>query len=457
MDIDYSMLKERFGIGYLRPYQELMITYILRGAEGETKGRILGILPTGGGKSLCFMYPIALLRRRAVLIYPLLSLMNDQAKRFEEAGIPYEILRGGLDPEERARRLRRIKEDKEVSVITNIETLIAMDGRGELQILSRDTLMAVVDEAHTVPVWGESFRESYTRIGEILGKIRPRLTLAFTATADSAICKGIEKYVFSGEAPYTVHGSVDRENIFYHSVRSLSKLRDVISILTPPSSRPAIIFCRSRKLAEDTAARLSHLFDIKHYHALIPKEEKEKKERWFLSSTDGVLAATTAYGMGVDKKDVRTVIHLSLPEDAASFLQESGRGGRDGERMDSYVLYYPEEHSPLEEVFKSGRCIRTALLTAMGEEREEKMCLACSSCVPDGYKAAGESQILSYIRFHPLSKDKSVAAALTARNIFLRRHRLPSWGEDEVRRAIGRLEAEGRVRRIFGGLVVRRG
>ena len=247
MDIDYSMLKERFGIGYLRPYQELMITYILRGAEGETKGRILGILPTGGGKSLCFMYPIALLRRRAVLIYPLLSLMNDQAKRFEEAGIPYEILRGGLDAEERARRLRRIKEDKDVSVITNIETLIAMDGRGELQILSHDTLMAVVDEAHTVPVWGESFRESYTRIGEILGKIRPRLTLAFTATADSAICRGIEKYVFSGEAPYTVHGSVDRENIFYHSVRSLSKLRDVISILTPPSSRPAIIFCRSAR------------------------------------------------------------------------------------------------------------------------------------------------------------------------------------------------------------------
>ena len=177
MDIDYSLLKERFGIGYLRPYQELMISYILRGADGETKGRILGILPTGGGKSLCFMYPIALLRKRAVLIYPLLSLMNDQAKRFEEAGIPYEILRGGLAPEKRARRMRRIKEDKEVSVITNIETLIAMDGRGELQILSSDTLMAVVDEAHTVPVWGESFRESYTRIGEILGKIRPRLTL----------------------------------------------------------------------------------------------------------------------------------------------------------------------------------------------------------------------------------------------------------------------------------------
>ena len=332
-----------------------------------------------------------------------------------------------------------------------------MDGRGELQILSRDTLMAVVDEAHTVPVWGESFRESYTRIGEILGKIRPRLTLAFTATADSAICRGIEKYVFSGEVPYTVHGSVDRENIFYHSVRSLSKLRDVISILTPPSSRPAIIFCRSRKLAEDTAAKLNQLFDIRHYHALIPKEEKEEKERWFLSSTDGVLAATTAYGMGVDKKDVRTVIHLSLPEDAASFLQESGRGGRDGSRMDSYVLYYHEEHSPLEKVFKSGMCIRTSLLAAMGEEREEKMCLACSSCVPDGYKAAGEREILSYTRFRPFSKDKSVAAALTARNIFLRRHRLPSWGEDEVRRAIGRLEEEGRVRRIFGGLVARRG
>ena len=431
-----------------------MITYILRGAEGETKGRILGILPTGGGKSLCFMYPIALLRKRAVLIYPLLSLMNDQAKRFEEAGIPYEILRGGLDAEERARRLRRIKEDKDVSVITNIETLIAMDGRGELQILSRDTLMAVVDEAHTVPVWGESFRESYTRIGEILGKIRPRLTLAFTATADSAICRGIEKYVFSGEAPYTVHGSVDRENIFYHAVYPLSKEKEARRILQDPVSRPAVIFLRSRILAERIASALSDTFNAACYHAGLPAEERREKEEWFSASADGVLAATSAYGMGVDKKDIRTIIHWSCPDDTASFMQESGRAGRDGNPADSYIFLSYSDDASLARPFTSG-CIRHGILSAMGETMEGERCLACSACTECNPLRAGEKEILGYIRRHPLTSPMNAAAAIPSKGLFRKKTGLPTWSEKEVMKAIDILIHEGRIRRVLGRLIAK--
>ena len=456
MVIDLSILKERFKISYLRPYQELIINYIMESAAGFTQGRILAVLPTGGGKSLCFMYPIAKLKRRAILIYPLLSLMNDQGKRFEEAGIPYEILRGGLGREERRKRLKHIQEDNATAIITNIETLIAMDERGELSAAAKDTLMVVVDEAHTAPTWGESFREAYLRIGEIIEKIGPAMILAFTATVDSSISQGIVKYIFAGKLPYVVHGSADRENIFYHSIRSLSKIHDTIKLLSSPSARPAIIFCRSRRMTEEIAKRLSSIFSIAYYHAHLGRDEKEYKEKWFYTSTDGILAATTAYGMGVDKKDIRTVIHLSLPDDAASFMQESGRGGRDGNRMDSYVLYYPDEHSPIEPIFRNGRCIRHALLEAMGEEQEESMCLACSSCVPDGYAAAGEKEILSYIKHHPFTTPGNASKALTSRHFLFRNRRLASWTEKEAEKAIERLIEEKRVRKIAGHIFIAR-
>ena len=454
MTIDTTIIKERFGISYLRPYQELIIRYILDAERGDGNGRLLAVLPTGGGKSLCFMYPIAQVRKRAMLIYPLLSLMNDQAGRFRKAGLRHVILRGGLDKAERERRLRMIRDDESTSVITNVETLLAMHGRGELAMFSGTTELAVIDEAHTAVTWGETFREAYTRLPELLDEIRPRMTLAFTATVDKEILEGIIRYIFSGERPYVVQASADRENIFYHSVRSLSKMEDIRAILSPPRSRPAIIFCRSRGLTERIASVLSESgFDAKHYHAGLDKAEKEEKERWFLSSRDGVLASTSAYGMGVDKKDIRTVIHHSLPEDAPSFMQESGRGGRDGQRMDSYILYYPSEHSGIEEVFRSGQCIRDSLLSMMGEERDERRCLSCSACVPDGYTAAGEREIMRFITYHPLIRRESAAASLTARHPFFRSRRLPHWHEAEARKAIGMLISERRIREAFGRLI----
>ena len=454
MDIDHSILQDRFGISYLRPYQELIIRYILEHSTG--KGRLLGILPTGSGKSLCFMYPASMPERKTILIYPLLALMNDQAERFRKAGIPCTILRGGLGSEERKKRIKEIRGRNDGAVITNIETLIAMKERGELRSISKGTDLIVIDEAHTVVTWGKSFRSAYLSLPEVLEEIGARITLAFTATVDREILDGINKYVFAGEKPYTVHASADRENIFYHSVRSLSKLRDVRKILSAPSSRPAIIFCRSRELTEHTAAELAGSFDIRHYHAALGKEEKEEKERWFMASESGVLAATTAYGLGMDKPDIRTVIHLSLPDDVTEFMQEAGRGGRDGGRMDSFVLYYASEHSGAEHVFRGEKCIRTALLSHMGEEREERMCLACSSCVPDGYTAAGETEILSFISRHPLITERSAAAAMTSGHIFMRRTRLPDWREEEVRKAIAVLCGEGAIRKMGTHLIARR-
>ena len=440
--IDLQLLKERFGLSYLRPYQELVIDYVLNREEG----RLLAVLPTGGGKSLCFMYPLAATGKRALLLYPLKSLMHDQERRFSQAKIPSVVLEGGLEREERERRMKEAGK-KGVSIITNPEMLQYLVDSSRARVL-KDISMVVIDEAHTVVTWGETFRPAFLELPRLLEAVKPAMLLAFTATADREIGRGIKRIVFSGRQPYVVHASADRENLFYHSVHSLSKEQDLRKLLRPLSSRPALVFCRSRALAEKLAETLSNDFEIKHYHAGLSKEEKAEKEEWFLRSSEGVLAATTAYGMGVDKKDIRTVIHYSLPDSASSFLQEAGRGGRDGRETGSYVLWYGDEESPMGKVFRASGCLRHALLSLMNEERLEDSCLSCSSCVEDGYVPAGLEAIAHYLRFHPLIKQGRLPEALYGR--------LKGWTLDDLRRAEKELVSYGFVRVIIQRLLLKR-
>ena len=268
----------RLGISYLKPYQELIISFVLDGITGERKINILGCLPTGSGKTLCFMYPILALKKRTVLIYPILSLMNDQARRFEKAGIPFVILCGGLDNTERQRIRREIIRNEYIAIITNVETLLSILKRDGLSFLRDKTEMIVIDEAHTAVTWGETFRESYLHLPEIIEAINPKIAMAFTATMDKEIGKGIIKYIFQSTHPYIVHESLDRENIFYHSVKSLCKRQEIIRILSDESKRPAIIFTRSRAEAEETASSLKKYFDIKYYHAGLSRGERKERE-----------------------------------------------------------------------------------------------------------------------------------------------------------------------------------
>ncbi len=406
-----------------------MITRILE-LESEGNGKILCILPTGSGKSLCFMYPIAMLGKHSILIYPLLSLMNDQAKRFEEAGIPYIALKGGMTSDERKAELRKIKDRTATAIITNPEMLLAMEKRNELRAIKHPSLL-VVDEVHTAVTWGEEFRPSYLEIGRLIKALEPGSTLAFTATADERITQGIIEHIFSGERPYTVRDSSDRDNIFYHSLISLSKIADIKAILAPPSSRPAVVFCHSRKETEELASVLGACY----YHAGLSTEERKEKEVWFSSSTSGVMTATSAYGMGVDKKNIRTVIHTYLPESVPDFLQEAGRGGRDGGRMDSWVLWYGTEDSPLKPIFMGGKCIRHALLSQMGEESADE-CLGCSVCVPDSYKRAGEYEIIRWVKWHPGHTIESAARNITTRTIFSKSRSMNTWKKEDAEKAI---------------------
>lgn len=444
----------KLGVSYLKPYQELIISHILECDENKRKGKILGCLPTGSGKSLCFMYPIAAIRKRTILIYPLLSLMNDQARRFQDAGIPFVMLQGGLEQEEKQKRLRKLLTDTEAAVVTNVETLLAMQNNGTIRIFRNKTSMIVIDEAHTAVTWGESFREAYLSLPEIIESINPEIIVAFTATMNNEIEDGIRKYIFGSEIPYTVHESTDRENIYYHSFPSLSKRADIINILSDKSARPAVIFCRSRELTEEAAESLKGIFPIEYYHAGLPKAEKLKKEKWFADSEDGVLATTSAYGMGVDKKNIRTVIHYSMPSSPSDYLQESGRGGRDGRRMDSYVLWYPEENASLSPIFKGTECIRMSLLKAMNENPEYERCLACNHCRKEETMRAGEKEILRFILFHPGIGIKNAAASITAKHLFFRSSRLCGWTHEEAEHAIRIMISDGMIRKIGNHLFV---
>ena len=444
----------KLGVSYLKPYQELIISHILECDENKRKGKILGCLPTGSGKSLCFMYPIAAIRKRTILIYPLLSLMNDQARRFQDAGIPFVMLQGGLEQEEKQKRLRKLLTDTEAAVVTNVETLLAMQNNGTIRLFRNKTAMIVIDEAHTAVTWGESFREAYLSLPEIIESINPEIIVAFTATMNKEIEDGIRKYIFGSKIPYTVHESTDRENIYYHSFPSLSKRADIINILSDKAARPAVIFCRSRELTEEAAESLKGRFPIEYYHAGLPKAEKLKKEKWFADSEDGVLAATSAYGMGVDKKNIRTVIHYSMPSSPSDYLQEAGRGGRDGRRMDSYVLWYPEENASLSPIFKGTECIRMSLLKTMNENPEYERCLACNHCRKEETMRAGEKETLRFILFHPGIGIKNAAASITAKHLFFRSSRLRGWTHEEAEHAIRIMISDGMIRKIGNHLFV---
>ncbi len=429
MDEILQCANERFGIDYLFPYQRLVITNILEALRSTDEdaamwGRQIVVLPTGAGKSLCFQLPVALVRRATLIVYPLLSLMNDQERRMRAAGFSVVQLRGGQERSKRRRILTEIADGAVDFVLTNPETLASdalATGLRRLKIVH-----AVVDEAHCISEWGDSFRPAYTTIGSSLDKIGIRLRTAFTATASDHIVNRIRASLFGEEGAHVVRANPDRPNITYSVVPTLSlpralthmvsceacrndhsEQRDASEARHPvvhfpvwspgtPLPRPAVIFCRSRNAAEAIAALLRpHVPEGRamHYHAGLSRGEKRDTEQRFFESRDGVLAATCAYGMGVDKGNIRSVVHTYLPETVEAFLQESGRGGRDRDPAVSIVLLPPEEQlryvadraggrvRPVQEMAMGRGCRRATLLGYLGVE--ESPCTGCDRCVAE--------------------------------------------------------------------------
>ena len=459
-----TLLNEKFHLTSLYPFQQLVIQRILeqeglygkelvkRGVQGQ-----LIILPTGSGKSVCFTLPAMLIHSITLIIYPLLSLLSDQLRRMEELGEHPVILKGGQSNNEREEIFNNIVTLKTKIVMTTAETLEQGSVRKVLKCVHIGLL--VVDEAHVIALWGLSFRPSYLRLRESIATLQPHQILAFTATADKDIITIINGVLSLHRKMHQIKGNIDRENIYYKVVPTLSKIVTLFLFASKQSLKPMIIFFSSRKMTEIVACELAKRLNepiCRYYHAKLDKKEREKTEKWFFNNDNAILCATSAYGMGVDKKNIRCVVHYSLSNDIASFLQESGRGGRDGKPTLSIILIEVGEKLRGDDVYssiftESTICRRKRMLELMDNISDH--CSGCDVCDNSFISSPlGEKQIIGSIKIAPLRYTKYTLAhhlvATPFRVIFPTSPYygvLTSWKYEEVLKAIQLLIDQGKI------------
>ncbi len=398
--------EKAFGIKYMFPWQRLVVANIMDAFaasssrdETETPSRQIVLLPTGAGKSLCFQVPALLLPGPTLVIYPLLALMSDQERRMAEGSLESVVFRGGQTAMERRENFRKIREDGCRIIIANPEVLQNDELLEEL--CASGISHIAIDEAHTVSEWGNSFRKSYLELGRVIKKINAPVVTAFTATASDEVLGNIAEILFDGKA-HVVRGECDRRNIHYYVYRSASK-KTAALFLAGTEERPMLIFCSTRSRAQDMAREINFAYGnsvAKFYHAGLERSEKSEVEKWFFDKKDAILCATCAFGMGVDKSDIRTVIHLDPPETAEAYVQEAGRAGRDGEVANAILLWNYEDSlkarnfedgsrkSVMRDFALKSSCRRETLLRALGGE--DAVCSGCDLC--DSKKRSAEAK-----------------------------------------------------------------
>lgn len=401
---------DSFGIKYLFPWQRLVIANILEAhdcfleygklsdeekvqfdkenTDSFCKGRQIVLLPTGAGKSLCFQVPALILDGPTLVIYPLLALMSDQQRRMEVGSLKCVVFRGGQSEEERTENFEKIKDGTQI-ILANPEVL--QSERLLNQLKNVNIKHIAIDEAHCVSEWGDTFRSAYLGLGKVIETINPPVITAFTATASPSVLERVSQILFKGSA-HIVRSESDRKNIHYYVVKVGAKDKEVL-FLAKKELKPMIIFCGTRDKTEAMSRKLNMCYGeatSKYYHAGLEKEQKDYIEKWFYESKDGILCATCAYGMGVDKKDIKTVIHLEPSETAEAYIQEAGRGGRDGSVAKAILLWSLNDslafglHDPdsrqayIKKFAETTECRRQVLLDALGGE--QAYCSGCDVC-----------------------------------------------------------------------------
>ena len=362
-------------------------------------GRQIVLLPTGAGKSMCFLLPAVMLPGPTLIFYPLLALMSDQKRRLEQNGIECVVFKGGQSDNEREENFRRLAAGAKV-ILANPEVL---QSAALLERLKSAKISHIaIDEAHCVAEWGDSFRPAYLTLGKIIADLGVPLVTAFTATASPKVLERVSQVLFGGAA-HVVRGESDRSNIRYSVQYAWSKKKAVCR-LAATEQKPMIVFCGTRAASEDMARELAECVgcdNVKFYHAGLSREEKAAVEKWFFPKADAVLCCTCAFGMGVDKPDVRTVVHLAASPTAESYIQEAGRGGRDRKVSKAILLWsraddferrkFPagSRERVLLEFAQSKSCRRQVLLDALGGEKA--LCAGCDIC--DGRNSARQKGI----------------------------------------------------------------
>ena len=328
----HEILKQYWGYDSFRPLQEEIIASVLSGHD------TLGLLPTGGGKSITFQVPAIALGGLCIVITPLISLMKDQIDHLTEKGIKAASVFMGMTHQEVLETYERVILQKYQFLYLSPERLETQLFKAKLQYM--DVRLLVVDEAHCISQWGYDFRPPYLRIKDFR-QLLPANTpcLALTATATNIVVEDIkDKLTFKKDAN-TYKASFERPNLIYHVSKVEDKLGKMLELLSCLKEGAAIVYVRSRKKTKEVADTLVREgFSANFYHAgLSAKEKEERQEQWMVGNTP-IIVATNAFGMGIDKPNVRLVIHLDLPSSPEEYFQEAGRAGRDLQHSDAWIL-----------------------------------------------------------------------------------------------------------------------
>ncbi len=380
----YEILKRYFGYDTFRNAQETLIDNILEGKD------TLGIMPTGAGKSLCYQIPALLMDGITLVISPLISLMKDQVGSLNQAGIHAAFLNSSLTTNQYYKALGFAKQGRYPIIYVAPERLVTEEFLDFA--LNSNIVMVAVDEAHCVSQWGQDFRPSYLKIVEFIKRLQKRpIVSAFTATATKEVRDDIID-ILELQSPMVITTGFDRSNLYFGVMTVKDRYSAIKNYLEIHNSDSGIIYCLTRKQVEEVCENLiKDGFLATRYHAGLSDEERRKNQDDFIYDRIPIMISTSAFGMGIDKSNVRFVLHYGMPKNIESYYQEAGRAGRDGEPAEC-ILYYSSRDVITNQLFIDNNQdnieldeVTRAIVKERDRERLKKMTFYCftNECLRD--------------------------------------------------------------------------